>query len=264
MAQDIDRKDTLMRDGAQPLVLVGPPRQVRGELRVQNSTERKIIVRQPLLKSVAAPRAKSSAKASAPASPFPDQTIALRRVIVRAGETRPVPVALSLDPRTPPGTYHAELDLAGEQRPVVMHVTEEVAIEIAPQEIVLLNHPGEKVQRHVVFTNGGNVPLAIKSLGGVVLDEDLAHCRALRGALADVGDSMKSLDDFAVALGKRYRAIYETLTLRVKNEDTNIAPGETRAIELTITLPEKMERRSRYTGYAAISTETLTFTIVPD
>jgi hypothetical protein len=270
MAQGIDHKTTLMRDGGPPLVLVGPPRDVRGELRVQNPTERRIVVWQPLLKVASAPRAKSasakaaSAKAAEQASPLPDSAIALRRVVVRAGQTRPVPVALSLDPRTPPGTYHAELDLAGEQRAVVMHITEEVAIGIAPPDVVLLNHPGEKVHRQVVFTNDGNVPLAIKSLGLVVLDEDLAHCRALRGALTDVGDTMKSLDDFAVALGRRYHAIYETLALRIKNEETSLAPGETRAIELTITLPEKMDRRSRYTGYAAVSTATLTFTIVPD
>jgi hypothetical protein len=143
-------------------------------------------------------------------------------------------------------------------------VTEDVTFAITPDELVLPNHPGEKVTKQVVFTNQGNVPLPVRNIGTVVLDEELAHCRALRGALDEVGDTMKNLDDFLVALGKRYKAIYATLVLKVQNEKVTVAPGESRAVDLTITLPEKMEARSRYTGYAAISTRTLTFTIVPD
>jgi hypothetical protein len=147
---------------------------------------------------------------------------------------------------------------------VVMHVTENVALELAPEDIVLPNRAGEKFKRTVVFTNHGNVAVPIRALGTVVLDEELVHCRALRGALADVGDTMQSLDDFMVALGRRYKHLYETLALRVQNEAVTLEPGDTRALELTITLPEKLEARSRYTGYAAISTNSISFAIVPD
>ena len=75
---------------------------------------------------------------------------------------------------------------------------------------------------------------------------------------------MKNLDDFAVALGRRYRTLYDTIALRVQNAEATVAPGETRAIDLTITLPEKLEKRARYSGTAAISTSTLTFKVVPD
>jgi hypothetical protein len=263
MAEPTDRKAMLMPDAGQPLVLVGPPRDVRGQFHVHNSTARKIVVRQPFLKTVVESRTKA-AKSRTRAAALPEAGLPLRRIIVRAGQSRPVPLALALDPTTPPGTYHAELDIDGEQRTVVMHVTEEVALSIAPHELVLANHPGEKVEKQVVFTNNGNVPLTVKSIGGVVLDDELAHCRALRGALHDVGDTMKTLDDFVVALGRRYRKVYETLTLKVQNPEVTVAPGETQAVDLSITLPEKIDRRSRYTGYAAISTGTLTFVIVPD
>ena len=52
--------------------------------------------------------------------------------------------------------------------------------------------------------------------------------------------------------------------LKVQNTAVTIEPGQTRAVDLTITLPEKLESRSRYSGYAAISTNNLTFTVVPD
>ena len=264
MAQAGDPKSPLMADAAEPLVLVGPPREIRGEFVVRNPTERKIIVRQPVLKA-AAPltgRAKTAAaKAGIAALP---ETVALRRIKVRAGQSRPVPLSLTLDPRTPPGTYQAELDVNGEQRSVVVHVTEDVALALSPDEIVLPGRAGEKFEKRVVFTNEGNVPVHVKALGAVVLEDDAAHCRALRGALQDVGDTMKNLDDFAVALGRRYRAIYDTIALRVQNDEVTVAPGETQAIDLTITLPEKLEKRARYVGTVAISTSTLTFMVVPD
>lgn len=262
MADSASRKSTLMPDAAQPLVLVGPPRDIRGEFRVQNSTERKIIVRQPLLKTAAAPRARTAAREK-PAT-VPEIALALRRIVVRPGQSRPVAVALALDPRTPPGTYNADLDIDGQQRNVILHVTEDVALSIAPQELVIANRSGERVRKRVVLTNEGNVPITVRPIGVVVLDEELAHCRALRGALEDVGETMQNLDDFAVALGRRYRAIYQTLALRVQSPEVTIPPGETQAVDLTIVLPEKLEPRSRYTGYAAISTSTLTFTVVPD
>src|ERR1700730_16210631 len=131
MAEPTDRKAMLMPDAGQPLVLLGPPGDVRGQFQVHNSTARKIVVRQPFLKTVAESRTKA-AKSRTRAAALPEAGLPLRRIIVRAGQSRPVPLALALDPNTPPGTYHAELDIDGEQRTVVMHVTEEVALSIAP------------------------------------------------------------------------------------------------------------------------------------
>lgn len=257
MAQHTDRTAALMPDAGRPLVLVGPPRGVRGQFRVQNATDRKIIVRQPRLTTAAAVRTRAAVA-------LPEAALALRRIIVRPGQSRPVPIALALDPTTPPGTYEAQLDVGGEKRTVVMHVTEEVALSIEPSQIVLPNRSGEKVRRSVIFTNDGNVPVSVRSLGTVVLEDELGHCRALRGALADVADTMKNLDDFLVALGRRYGHIYETLVLRIENDNVTVAPGETKALELMIKLPEKLDLRSRYNGYAAIATNNLTFTVVPD
>ena len=250
-------------DAEAPLVLAGPPRAVRGEFRVQNASAEKLSVRGATLRS-AVPAGRAKKHQAALASFLPESGVALRRILVRPGESRPVPVALELDPRTPPGTYHAELMIDDQRRAVVMHVTENVALELAPEDVVLPNRAGEKFKRTVVFTNHGNVAVPIRALGTVVLDEELVHCRALRGALDDVGDTMESLDDFMAALGKRYKRLYETLALKVQNEAVTLAPGDTRAVELTITLPEKLEARSRYTGYAAISTNSLSFAIVPD
>jgi hypothetical protein len=264
MAQASDPKSPLMGDAAEPLVLVGPPRQIRGEFVVRNATERKIIVRQPVLKAAAPATGRTKAAAAKAGIAALPETVSLRRIKVRAGQSRPVPLSLTLDPRTPPGTYQAELDVNGEQRSVVVHVTEEVSLALSPDEIVLPGRAGEKFEKRVVFTNEGNVPVQVKTIGAVVLEDDAAHCRALRGALQDVGDTMKTLDDFAAALGRRYRAIYDTIALRVQNDEITVAPGETVPLDLTISMPEKLDKRARYAGTAAISTNTLTFKVVPE
>jgi hypothetical protein len=231
----------LLKNSGRPLVFAGPPRHVRGELLVRNPGDEKVIVRQPLMRP-----ATMTGRGKGKAQALQEPAVTLRRIVVRARQDRQVPIALSLEPTTPPGTYHAELDVDGERREVLLHVTEDVAFTIEPSELVIPNRPGQK------------------TIGAIVLDEELAHCRALRGALADVGQTMKTLDDFIVALGHRYHDLYDKLVLKVQNEPTTIEPGETSAIDLTISLPDKLEARGRYSAFAPISTQTLTFTLVPE
>ena len=260
MAQQARKRVTFLKDRDKPLVFAGPPRAVRGELRLLNTTDDKVIIHTPLMRAAPAARAKAAAAAVAP---LPD-AVPLRRIIVRGGQTRVVPLMLNLAPTTPPGTYHAEIDVDGHLQPVVVHVTEDVAFSIEPSTVVVPNRPGEKVKKQIIVTNSGNVAVSMKSIGAVVLDDELAHCKALRGALRDVGAKMTKLDDFVTALGRRYHDLYETLTLKVQNENTTVDPGDTQAVDLTITVPEKLNARTRYTGYAAVSTQSVSFVVTPE
>jgi hypothetical protein len=258
MAQQAPKRVAFLTDRDKPLVLAGPPRAVRGEFRLLNTTDDKVIIRTPLMRAKRPARAKAAAAATLP------EAVPLRRIVVRGGQIRVVPLTLNLEPTTPPGTYHAEIDVDGHLQEVVVHVTEDVSFSIEPSTIVIPNRPGEKVQKQIVVTNTGNVALSMKSIGAVVLDDELAHCKALRGALHDVGSTMTTLDDFVTALGRRYHDLFETLALKVHNDKTTVAPGDTQAVELTMTLPEKLNARTRYTGYAAISTQSLSFVVAPE
>ena len=59
------RKVALLRDAAKPLVLAGPPRDVRGELHIRNPGDEKIIVRQPFLRPVARGRPRQAGEGRA-------------------------------------------------------------------------------------------------------------------------------------------------------------------------------------------------------
>jgi hypothetical protein len=264
MAQQPPAKVAFVSSGDKPLVLAGPPRGVRGEVHLLNPSDEKVIIRKPLMRSMTPPARGKAAKASARTAALLEEPLALRRIIVRPGQTRLVPIVLNLNATTPPGTYQAELDVDGVLREVLVHVTEDVSFSIEPRDLVIPNRPGQKIQKQIVVTNTGNVPVVVKTIGALVLDEELAHCRALRGALADVGATLKNLDDFVVALGHRYHDIYDKLILKVQNDSTTVDPGETEAIDLTITQPDKLDTRARYSTYAPISTDSLNFTIVPE
>lgn len=252
---------SLFDEGARPLILAGPPGALRGELRLRNSTDQKVIIRQPFVRArLAHVKMGKTHKAST----APEAVLALRRIIVRPQQSRAVPISLALDVATPPGTYHAELEVNGELRPVVLHVSEHVAFDISPGTLVIPNRPGEKLERQVVITNHGNQPLVIRSIGAVALDEEFQHCRALRGALDDVGATMKSFDDYFVAVGKRYSKQIPFQILSIHNQKTTIAPGETRALDLAISISDKLIERSRYSGYAPIANGNLSFTVIPD
>jgi hypothetical protein len=247
-------------DANEPLVMTGPPGAVSGVFQVRNAGNEKMRVAGARLRPSAGGKLAMRSRLT---SMLQDDGVELRRIIVRPGQSRQVPVALTLDPRTPPGTYHLELQVQDQLRAVLMHVTENVSLRIAPETVVLPNQPGGKVTRHVVFTNDGNVPIDVRSIGTVVLDDELASCRALRGALSDVGDTMTTLDEFASALGKRFKALYDAMVLKVQNAAITLEPGQTESVKLTITLPDALDKRARYSGYAALSTSSLAFTVVP-
>lgn len=257
MAEKTGSNGISLVDAERPLVLSGPPTVLRGEFRLENRSDAKVIVRAPQMRPPTKRRA-------AAANALPESRVLMRRIVMRARQSRPVPVSLSLDPTTPPGTYEAELDIDGQLRPVVIHVTEGLALSILPDDIVLPAQPGKKFERRIFVRNDGNVPITVPKIGTMVLDEDLVHCRALRGALADVGADMTSLDDFAVALGKRYHALYDTLVLKVRNDPVTVPPGKDATVNLSITLPAKLDTRARYRSFAPISVLDLSITIVPE
>src|SRR5215472_12231061 len=159
-------------------VLVGPPGHLQGEVHLRNAGPRKVIVREPRIRTRAAQLVALHDQAE-------EATWNLRRMILRPGQARRIPISLELDPRTPPGVYEVEIDVLGQRRPLTVHVTELVRLAMAPDEVVVENHPGKTVTKTVVLTNRGNVPVTVPKIGSVGLDDEHAFCRAALSTLAE-------------------------------------------------------------------------------
>jgi hypothetical protein len=185
---------------------------------------------------------------------------------LRPGHIGPVSFTLDLNPYTPPGEYNAEVEIAGEVQPVLIHVTERVSLRLRPSEIVIENLPDQKISKRIIATNLGNTPLQIGQIGAIYLDDDLLYCRTLRAAAAAVGDELRPLDEYLAQIllsAKNVAASSGILRVHNKNGTVVIQPGETLPIDLEINVPPGLDRRVRFRGVAAIYTADVTFIIVP-
>jgi hypothetical protein len=250
--------DILAHSADAPIILVGPPQALQGELRLHNPGEQKLVLRDARLHSEA-PRAAKASLASMP-------EFSMRRIVLRPGELRRVPLKIPLSPHTPPGEYRGQVEVGGHTREVVMHITEVIRLDISPAQLVVDNQPGATIVKHAVFTNAGNVPLPMGDIGPVVLDETLLECRTGRAAIAALGDKITSLDDYIAEVVRQTKAALEQtgiLRVHVSGSPMTLAPGEVRPVEIEIRIPDNLDRRARYLGVAALYTTNLEFLLVP-
>jgi hypothetical protein len=153
---------------------------------------------------------------------------------------------------------------------VVIHVVEDYDLDVAPTEVVLENRAGDRTVRQIVCTNRGNVPLVIGEIGAVVLDDELTNCRSLRAVTAawpDEDGQHDAIDRFVDLFVKEgWKKVVEhsgVLRVHTAGGSRELLPGQTQVVELEITLPDKLEPRTRYTGVAPLYMSDLTFRIVP-
>jgi hypothetical protein len=239
----------------EPLVLAGPPGKLTGQIDLHNTSDVSVVLRD---------------------AGFHDPSGVLRvrpgrqsfsTLVVRAHQQQRGPVSMSLDPATPPGEYHAEIEVAGGTRPVVLHVTESIDLAVHPQSIVVLNQRGAQ-RRLIVVTNEGNVPFAIGDLGDVDLENDLLPDRtrlALEPIAQGAQPAARDLDGpvFVLVRLAPADAIRERgLSVRAHGPAVRVMPGETAVIELDVTVQAELPPNSRYRGRTALLTRDLEFVVV--
>src|SRR5512143_2092893 len=120
-SSDMPEYDVIRQPASEPIVMVGPPDSLEGELLLHNPGTEKLILRDVRLRGEAI--ARRAAEAEGPGE------LALRRVVLRPGQLRRMPLQLALGPSTPPGEYHGEVQVGGRVRPLVVHVTEVVRLD---------------------------------------------------------------------------------------------------------------------------------------
>ena len=132
---------------ADAIVLSGPPASLRTTVSVENVSQERLAVRGATLHLEEGTAVLGTAAA-----------------LIGPGSTASLPVLVSLDPATAPGTYAAELEVSGGRRPAVVRVQAHLSLSVSPAEV--LATPGRQPITLEV-TNDGNVavPVAGRALG---------------------------------------------------------------------------------------------------
>jgi hypothetical protein len=255
-----------------PIVLAGEPRRLVGRVKLHNPAPDRVVLREARLHGAPPPH-------EAKRDEVRDYSIALTAILA-PNQKSAVPVRVAIDAQTPPGDYAAELVLGEFRYPVQLMVAETVSLSVTPSEIVIENHPAERVEKRLFFTNDGNTPLQIGNIGAVVLDDELLACKTIRGTLEEGVDTpekgadtaekgaeeIRSLSEWIslyIAQGKRVIDSTGMLWVEVTGAPHTLRPGETRGIEVTIRIPDTLDPRSRYWGVIFLYDANIGITVAP-
>lgn len=230
MRQTADLPDLAVRaPGDGQVILAGAPGRLRGQLHVTNTgpqpsrLQRFAVLGHDL-----------------PVQPGPGQVGA--RLSPDAGTE--VTASLELAADTPPGEYHATLDVAGHQVEAVLHVSPEPAVDLTPSR-VFLDAGGAGVR--LVLQNTGNVHLQVAPTARARLtrDPDLTALPIDRPA---------RLPDDATA--------GPDAVLRITGP-LDLAPGETHVVDAEVEVDGEVDPERRYLALLPVATGTLRVVVNP-
>lgn len=238
----------------EPLVLAGPPRELTGRIQLHNPGDAKVVLRDAGLKDPSG------------LLRLPSSRHSLQPLVLRPDQGGSVPISIAVDPATPPGGYRAELELAGRSQPVVLHVAEVFDLSVQPRSLVVVNQSGVPQKKRLIITNDGNVAFTLGDLGTVDLREDLPSNRVVRVAVESLLDHEKlDLQALVVALlavAREEDGRLGSLQVLARDGQVELRPGETKAVELEITLQDELPLNRRYRGRLPVLTRDVDIVVV--
>jgi hypothetical protein len=199
----------------EPMVLSGPPSAIRGRTSMSNSTDQRV--------SVQGGDLHVAGRESVPVRVG---------VILPPGAEAVVPLRLDLGATTPPGIYTGSLEIAGIARPVHVHVDTVVALDIAPDSLVLDAGSHELT---VQVRNTGNVGVPLAPL---VRSHTRPH---------DATDERSGPE----------------IELRYAGRRTLLGPGEEARLDVTVVVPDALDPTRRHEAVLPIGPADLAVTVLP-
>jgi len=241
----------------EPLVLSGPPGEIKGQIQLHNPGDAKVVLRDAGINDPSGVLRLPSARH--PLAPF----------VLRPDQGGSVPLSIAVDPSTPPGDYHVELEVGGRSRQAVLHVHELFDLSVEPRTLVVANQTGSAQAKRLTVRNDGNVAFTIGDPGTVDLRDDMPRdrdvVRLTLEPLLNLNRDNPDLEALVVALLAAAREEPErvgSLAVRTRGGKIDVQPGETKAVELEITLEHELPPNRRYRGRLPILTRDVDVVVV--
>ncbi|HXM50871.1 MAG TPA: hypothetical protein VN956_23715 [Pyrinomonadaceae bacterium] len=260
MDSKVTPEETNCSLGSGPFVFSGRPPYIQGVVNLINRSAEKIKVRSIVIEGAGIEPYRTGLL------PQPEK----QKLAERARDSLQVKLAGRVDPYdnvnvyaqltvakfTPPGEYKAQVRFGQQQVPALIFVLENDNLRLTPDEIKIVAAPGERVTRSIYITNEGNVPFSTRKAAFAPLQAlDMLH-ESLAIALNEAGHAghAKFLDRFVERLADNE---VQPAKVKIDLKEENIAPGETKCVEITIQLPADIKRKRTYTSTISFGNETL-------
>lgn len=218
------------------LQFLGKPTLCLGHLHLHNRSDEKVrIKRIPLVES----------RLTGPADVSVSHLQLLARLL--PGTELQVRAQVLIPPHTPPGRYTAEALVGNIRKPVAIDVLESWDLAILPASLSLKPHLGERPVLTVQLTNRGNMPWNIPRAAFAPLEggDGIHHNIFLSLTKTREPTFEAVLNDFV----KRTRENeVEPAKVKILSDADVLAPGETRELQLEISLPDSIKKNRRYRG----------------
>ncbi len=216
----------------EPVVIYGPPGELRGTLRLHNPSEERIRL---LRLRVEVPDLRGPAGEAIEALQVGARLEPHQQATAQA--------VLRVDPSTPPGTYAGSLVLGEKRHPVRVHVCEDLQARIEPRHLTLFTNGQTTFETTFVVENLGNVPFHTGSLCVAPLLDSARLGDSLHKSLASAQkrDPQEVFRDVLVAWAQK-----QVGTVKLLRDDVLVRPGQTSIGKARIEIPRDLEPHRHY------------------
>lgn len=161
-----------------------------------------------------------------------------------------VPAHIQIDPHTAPGIYKTSISSGKKQKQIVVHVQENPALRISPARVQLRGAGGDHLSHTLVIHNPGNITHTLDKAATVWLEERDWVGQTLVYTLRKSADDEKHQAYLDRMLDELRKSMLPPVRVILKYDSPEIRPGDTRVVELEITLPsERMNKGRTYLGF---------------
>jgi hypothetical protein len=213
------------RDG--PLILAGSPGRLRGELHVTNAGAERASLHGFVVRKHDLPSQPTAGQLGGRLPP---------------GASSAVTASLALPADTPPGEYHATLDIAGHEINATLHVASSPSLEITPSRIFV--ETGVTSLR-LVARNTGNARLSVAPLARARLRSDLDLAPLSLGATETEGEDAP------------FDAIFRLPAT------ATLDPGDVLVLDAEVDVSSDIDSDRRYLALLPVATATLRVVVSP-
>jgi hypothetical protein len=182
--------------------------------------------------------------------------VPVEHTVVAPGRRVRIPLELTLPPQTTPDAYPLIVTVADTTVEATAYVAESHVLALSPATLIVENRPDTKSSRTLVVANEGNVAMRVPDLDRLPLyreDTALVTLRALADPTLVTPDTR--LPPLPEPVGE--------LRVTTRGVGQPIAPGDARAIELVVGVPQGLPQPHRFLAALPLSVATVLVTVVP-